>query len=238
MGTNSKISWTNDTWNPWTGCEKISPGCKNCYMYRDKKRYGQNPKKIFRSKTTFKAPYKLNGPLVFTCSYSDFFIPAADEWRAEAWEIIKATPHLTYQILTKRPENIKDRLPSNWGDGYPNVWLGVSVESQEYVPRIWELAKLPASLRFVSYEPALGPLNLITELVLQMVDWVIGGGESGPKARAADPEWFHRIQHQCSICEIPYFHKQNGGNTKIAGEWGGNLLQGLKYQEIPEIKNA
>src|SRR3990167_6883297 len=97
----SKIEWTNDTWNPWHGCTKVSEGCDHCYMFRDKVRYGQDPELVVRSKTTFTAPLKWKEPsLVFTCSWSDWFHKAADAWRDEAWAIIKATPHLTYQILT------------------------------------------------------------------------------------------------------------------------------------------
>ncbi len=161
MGTKSNIQWCSDTWNPWHGCIKVSPGCKNCYMYTDKKRYGQDATIVTRSKTTFNAPYKLEGPLVFTCSWSDFFIEQADQWRDEAWEIIKNTPHLTYQILTKRPENILSRLPIDWGNGYENVWLGVSTENQETADeRIPLLLQTPAAVRFISAEPLLGPIDL------------------------------------------------------------------------------
>ena len=99
--------------------------------------------------------------MVFTCSWSDFFLPEADPWRDQAWGIIKDTPHLIYQILTKRPGNIKTRLPSDWGLGYPNVWLGVSVEDQSVVDRAWNLAFIPAAIRFISAEPLIGPLDLV-----------------------------------------------------------------------------
>ena len=111
MAIQSKIQWTNATWNPWHGCKKVSPGCKFCYMYRDKERYNQDPTTVLKSKTKFNAPLQWNEPkLIFTCSWSDWFIEEADQWRAEAWKIIKNTPHHTYQILTKRPERIKDHL--------------------------------------------------------------------------------------------------------------------------------
>src|SRR3990167_3278580 len=145
----SKIEWTNDTWNPWHGCTKVSEGCKNCYMYRDKKRYGQDGSKIVRaSNKIFVLPRLLKGPLVFTCSWSDFFIKDADSWRVEAWEIIKYTPNLTYQILTKRPERIKYNLPPDWP--YKNVWLGVSVENNLHRDRMDILRDIPAKVRFVS----------------------------------------------------------------------------------------
>src|ERR1700761_9152752 len=117
MGETTGIQWTNKSWNPWQGCRKVSAGCKFCYMFREKEKYGQNGSRIVRSKTTFTAPLKWKDPsLVFTCSWSDFFIEEADEWRQEAWDIIKATPHLTYQILTKRPERIGMCLPADWGN--------------------------------------------------------------------------------------------------------------------------
>lgn len=161
MAEQSQISWTESTWNPWHGCIKISPGCKNCYMYRDKERYGQDPRKIVRSKTTFNDPLKWKEPrMVFTCSWSDFFIQEADEWRGAAWDIIRNTPQHTYQILTKRPERIADHLPSDWGNGYSNVWLGVSCENQETADeRIPILLNTPAAVHWVSAEPLLSPIS-------------------------------------------------------------------------------
>jgi protein gp37 len=163
MGKDSSIQWTNATWNPWHGCRKVSAGCKFCYMYRDKERYGQDPTTVLKSKTNFRAP--LSWPqetrLVFTCSWSDWFIEEADSWRAEAWDIIKRTPWFTYQILTKRPERILECLPADWGAGYANVWLGVSVEDQAAADkRIPILLQVPAAIRFLSCEPLLGPLTL------------------------------------------------------------------------------
>lgn len=258
MGKNSHIQWTNDTWNPWQGCTKISPGCKHCYMYRDKQRFGQDPLAIVRSTpATFNAPLtKLQGPLVFTCSWSDFFLPEADAWRPEAWDIIRQTPHLTYQILTKRPELIPDRLPEDWGNGYANVWLGVSCETQQYADdRIPWLMKTPAAVRFVSAEPLLESIpklwhwlgklwecphcgySCIDERITathhitgppickachefgrhqevdvkeQAIDWVIVGGESGPKARPMHLAWVRDIRDQCQDAWVPFFMKQWG----------------------------
>lgn len=226
MGLNSKIEWTDDTWNCWQGCKRVSPGCSNCYMYRDKKRYGQDPMKIVRSApATFNAPLtKLKGPLVFVCSWSDFFIEEADEWRQEAWNIIRKTPHLTYQILTKRVERIPDCLSKDWGNGYPNVWLGVSVEHGGYLWRMDVLRKIPAALRFVSAEPLLGPLVLD----LRGFNWVITGGESGPNYRPAREEWFLDIRDQCEDAGVSYFHKQGSG-----ARGGDNKLAGRVYDDIP-----
>ena len=230
----SGIEWTNDTWNPWQGCLKVSPGCKYCYMYRDKKRYGQNPKAVVRSKApTFYAPLtKLRGPLVFTCSWSDFFIAEADSWRSDAWDVIRQTPHLTYQILTKRPERITDNLPFDWGNGWSNVWLGVSVENNEQRWRMDILRNIPATIRFVSAEPLLEAV----ELDLESFGWVISGGESGigDKWRPAEIEWFLNIRNQCIAANVPFFHKQHGGNKRIDGAWGGRDLEGQTWDEIPE----
>lgn len=232
----SAIEWTNDTWNPWQGCEKVSPGCKYCYMYRDKKRYGQNPKAVVRSKpATFNAPLtKLKGPLVFTCSWSDFFIDVADPWRNDAWDIIRQTPHLTYQILTKRPERIVSNLPVDWGSGWPNVWLGVSVENNQQRWRMDILRDIPAAIRFVSAEPLLE----YVELNLSKFHWVISGGESGigTKWRPAEIDWFLNIRDQCLAACIPFFHKQHGGNKKINKAWGGRALDGKTWDEMPSYR--
>ena len=237
MGAKSKIAWTNDTWNPWQGCRKVSTGCLNCYMFREKKRYGQNPEHIHRSSDlTFYAPLKkLKGPIVFVCSWSDFFIEEADEWRPEAWDNIRQTPHLFYLILTKRPLRIRNNLPIDWAEGYPNVGLGVSVENNKFLFRVPYLQNLPAQLRFISCEPLL--YSIVLSPFLQKIDWVITGGESGPanQCRLLDPVCFHHIKRQCEQKGIAYFHKQNGGNKKIDGSYGGDLIYGKRYHEFPKI---
>lgn len=232
MAGNTSIEWADDTWNPWQGCIKVSPGCKNCYMYRDKKRYGQDARMVIRSKTrTFNLPYKLKGPLVFTCSWSDFFIPEADKWRNEAWDIIRQTPHLTYQILTKRPKNILDRLPDDWGNGWSNVWLGISAETSDYLWRIDELENIPSWIKFVSYEPALEYVDF--KPYANTIDWLISGGESGPGARSASLDWFRQVKDDCERVGIAYFHKQHGGTKKIDSAYGGRLLDGKYYHNLP-----
>lgn len=211
MGNKSSIQWTDATVNFWTGCKKVSDGCKYCYMYRDKERYGKNPSDVVRvSEQTIKAILrKLTEPSkIFTCSWSDFFIEEADMWRNEAWQIIRDHPEHTWLILTKRPERIMDWLPPDWRDGYPNVWLGVTVENQDAAnKRLPVFLNVPAVVHFVSYEPAIGPLDLehvkvsscdmfgapkeaeIFETFNSLgnefsdfefaIDWVIIGGESG-----------------------------------------------------------
>ena len=151
---NSKIGWTHHTWNPWRGCNKVSEACRHCYIGPIMRRSGSEPfHGPMKTKTTWHAPFTWNREAtdnheryrVFTCSMSDFFHPGADQWRSDAWEVIKACQNLDWLILTKRPELIDDRLPSDWEDGYRNVWLGVTVESQDYVPRVDVLAKIPAA---------------------------------------------------------------------------------------------
>jgi protein gp37 len=154
----SSISWCTKSWNPWQGCIKVSPGCKFCYMYRDKARYGQDPAHVVRSKTTFAAPLKWTAPqLVFSCSWSDFFLEEADEWRGEAWDVIRRTSQHTYLLLTKRPERLADHLSQGWP--WPHVWLGVSIETPAYRWRADRLRQIPAAHRFLSCEPLLEDLG-------------------------------------------------------------------------------
>jgi protein gp37 len=186
-------------------------------MYREKERYGQNPFVPVRSKTTFDAPLHWKSGRVFTCSWSDFFIAEADGWREEAWEIIRRTPHLTYQILTKRPERIREHLPKTWGDGWSHVSLGVSAEDQPYADqRVGELVELPASVRFVSAEP------LLDEIVIKtywspFLHWLIAGGESGAGARSSNIRWFDSLRIQCNHARIPFFLKQFGAKPHTDG---------------------
>ena len=248
MGKNTTIAWTETvmpdgtlrpghTWNPWQGCRKVSPGCLNCYMYRDKKRYGQDPATVIRSKpNTFNSPLKWKEPAkVFVCSWSDFFIEDADPWREEAWEIIRNTPHLTYQILTKRPENIAGRLPPYWP--LKNVWLGVTAENQQTANERLAvlLFDVPAVKRFVSVEPMVGPVDLGHALCKawsdgvatmgRYLDWVICGGESGPDARIMQTEWALSLKEQCAAAGTPFFMKQMSAGAPIPEE--------LRGQEFP-----
>lgn len=246
MSENSAIAWTDHTWNPWHGCRQVSPGCAHCYMFRDKQRFNQDPTVVVRSKSTFRAPLRWKGPAhVFTCSWSDWFHEDADAWRAEAWKIVRDCPHLTFQILTKRPERIAAHLPSDWGDGYPNVWLGVSVELQRWTERITALCEVPAAKRFVSAEPLLGPLDLgewlcaeyetggpAGTVTLSLLDWVIVGGESGPKARPMDLEWARRLRDQCDYAGVPYFLKQLGGHPDARADERA-VLDGCTHTAMP-----
>lgn len=210
MAKESSIEWTDATVNFWQGCHKVSPGCAHCYMFTDKKRYGQEPNVVTRCKdATFYAALKWKEPKrIFTCSWSDFFIEEADEWRADAWNVIRMTPQHTWQILTKRTERMRACLPDDWGQGWANVWLGVSVENQKIADaRREHLKAIPAITRFVSYEPALGPVNWAG---WEFVNQIISGGESGPNARPSHPEWHRTTRNFCQMNGIAYFFKQWG----------------------------
>lgn len=210
MGSETEISWASHTWNPWQGCSKVSPACKHCYMFSDKKRYGQDPTQVVRSASpTFRAPLKRfgarstkgtpgtfqwpSGGRVFTCSWSDFFHADADPWRDEAWEIIRQRPDLVFMVLTKRPERIRDHLPADWGTGWRHVWLGTTVEDQQRADeRIPELLRAPAAVRFVSCEPLLGPVDLrrVVARDVCVVDALEGlAGASVPHAPCERLHW-------------------------------------------------
>jgi len=247
MSERTAIAWTESTWNPWHGCTKVSPGCAHCYMFRDKLRYGQNPEVVQRSKTKFTEPLRWKEPrVIFTCSWSDWFHEAADEWRDEAWEVIRLAPQHTYQILTKRPERFAEHLPADWGEGWPNVWLGVSVENQRFAYRAAILANTPARIRFVSAEPLLGPVDL-TGLVettrpewygksyivpLEWIHWLIVGGESGPEHRPMRDEWVRSLHKQCIGRGTAFFLKQLGGWPDARAHEKA-VLDGRTWTEMP-----
>lgn len=163
MGAESKIQWTDHTWNIARGCTKVDSDCTNCYMYRqslDRTRY--DPFSVVKTKTVFNLPLKIKEPSkIFTSSLTDVFHPEIDSYRGEMWDIIRKCPHHTFQILTKRPERIKDHLPDDWGDGWDNVWLGTSIGSQKAAcDRVPFLLREPGKIRFLSCEPLISPINL------------------------------------------------------------------------------
>ena len=227
MGKTRGIEWCDSSWNPWQGCHKVSPGCAHCYMFRDKIRYGQEPNTVVRSKpATFTAPLTWKDPLkIFTCSWSDFFIEEADAWRDDAWDIIRRTPRHTYQILTKRPENIANRIPIDWP--LPNVWLGVSLENNKFYDRIRRLRYVRASVKFLSVEPLLGS---VADIPLDGIDWVIVGGESGPKARPMKIQWAREVRDKCVAAGIPFFFKQWSNSLRCDI---GRRLDGREWSEFP-----
>ena len=223
MGKDTKISWSDHTWNPFVGCSKVSPGCANCYMFRDMKRFGKDPNIVTKTgPRTFNLPDRLKEPArVFVCSFSDFFHADADEWRQDVWTRMYHAPHLQFQVLTKRPERILDNLPADWGpDGWPNVWLGVSVENQKMAEiRIPQLLRVPTLIRFISVEPMLGQVDL-TPWFMEDADihWVIIGAESGPDHRDTDDDWVLDLITQCDVFDIPVFVKQLWQDGKLVEE--------------------
>ena len=229
---------TDRTWNPWRGCQKISPGCLNCYMFRQQRAYGRDPVEVVRTKTWGepikwqKAAAKAGRTeLVFTASWSDWFHEAADPWRDEAWAVVKKCPNLIFQVLTKRVERIAGHLPADWDDGYPNVWLGVSVERDDYARRADELRKVPAAVRWVCAEPLLGPLP---SLDLTGIHWVVCGGESGPGWRPMDPDWARQLRDKCRAAGVPFYFKQ--GNGLYPGMHP--QLDGERVQEMPDTRRV
>ena len=236
---NSKIGWTHHTWNPWWGCDKVSAACLHCYIGQIMRRSGNEPfNGPTRTKTTWRSPFRWNREAieagesrrVFTCSMSDFFHVSADAWRPEAWKIIKECQHLDWLILTKRPESIRDRLPADWGNGYPNVWLGVTVENQDYIHRIDVLNKVPAAVRFVSAEPLIGPVKFGRRLC--KIDWVITGCEKAakPKRREMQMDWVRNIRDQCDAAGTTLFHKQYYSGTQIVHD---GVIDGETRQSWP-----
>lgn len=230
MAEVTQIAWTERTWNPWRGCTKVSPGCKRCYMFAAQERFGNNPREVVRTKTWADPPkWEKHAAstgrfeMVFTCSWSDWFHADADLWRPEAWAVVRRCPHLQFQILTKRSERIALHLPTDWGRGYSNVWLGVSVENDDYVHRVDDLRRIPAAVRFISAEPLLGPLP---SLDLAGIDWLIVGGESGPGFRPMDLQWARSLKMKCQAEDIAFFFKQSAGIRPETGiELDGEIVR-------------
>lgn len=235
MAENSLIAWTRNTFNPWMGCMKVSAGCANCYAETlIKGRMGKpglwGPAATSERQVTtaayWRRPIAWNKEAqkegkamrVFCASLADVFEdhPTANATRPRLFELILATPFLHWQILTKRPERIVDNLPPDWGDGYPNVWLGTSVEDMRVAHRADILRRIPASVRFISYEPALGPIH---DIDLRGIDWLIYGGESGPGFREHDITWARAIRAECEQSQflygkIPYHEVGNPGEYR------------------------
>ncbi|HZW44059.1 MAG TPA: phage Gp37/Gp68 family protein [Dermatophilaceae bacterium] len=246
MGDKSGIEWTDATWNPTTGCDQVSPGCDHCYALTLAKRL----KAMGQPKYQRDGDPRTSGPgfaltvhedaldvprawraprRVFVNSMSDLFHPKVPEdFVARVFDVMADTPRHQYQLLTKRPKraaSLASRLP--WPD---NVWLGTSIESNAYVDRADQLRPVPASVRFLSCEPLLGPLP---DLNLEGIDWVIVGGESGPGARSMDEAWVLDLRDRCRNAKVPFFFKQWGGRTPKAG---GRQLKGRTWNQMPKVK--
>ncbi|PTS76547.1 hypothetical protein DBR17_14545 [Sphingomonas sp. HMWF008] len=273
MAKNSRIEWTMHTFNPWWGCVKMSPACKHCYAESWAKRVGQNvwginSERRFFGDSHWAEPLKWNAAAtatgerdrVFCASMADVFEDRSDldPSRERLWKLIEATPALDWLLLTKRPDRVPTCTP--WSEKWPaNVWLGTTVENQEWAEkRLPQLAAIPAAVRFISAEPLLGPLDL--SAWSDSIDWVITGGESGPKARPSSPSWFLELMNQCMAAEIPFHFKQWGdwapgqginlakvrsesvedGTTmlRIGKKSAGRMLDGTVWNGLPRTRIA
>lgn len=248
MARHTGIEWTEATWNPTTGCDQISRGCDNCYALALAKRlkamgsakYQEDGDqrtsgpgfKLTAHPSALRQPYSWSSPrTVFVNSMSDLFharVPL--DFVKDVFGVIADTPQHTYQVLTKRSSRL--RKVASQLDWPANLWMGVSVEDSKALYRVDDLRAVPAAVRFLSCEPLLGPLE---ELRLDGVDWVIGGGESGPCHRPLDTSWIIGIRDKCVDADVPFFFKQWGGRTP---KEGGRELDGRRWDEYPTIRVA
>lgn len=238
MGANSSIEWTESTWNPVTGCTKVSPGCKHCYAERVAERLQAMGQRNYRDgfKLTLQ-PHMLNLPLqwrkpqrIFVNSMSDLFqkdVPTA--YFLRVFEVMRTAHWHQFQVLTKRSDVLRELDPII--DWPPNVWMGVSVENADYTFRVDDLRSTGARTKFLSIEPLLGPIEALD---LTDIDWVIVGGESGPKARPIQRNWVVDIRRQCQQAGVAFFFKQWGGVNK---KKTGRALDGRTYDEMPNPVN-
>lgn len=254
MGESTAIAWTDHTFNPWWGCTRVSPGCEHCYAEAFAKRtgndvWGKNADRRFFGDKHWSEPLRWNAKAerdgvrrrVFCASMADVFEdrPELAEHRARLFDTITATPWLDWQLLTKRPENVL-RLVDGWivdperPDDWPaNVWIGTTVEDQQRMhERVGHLSAIPNHCRFLSCEPLLGPVDLSVWLrgLRGVIQWVIVGGESGPKHRPLNLDWARELRDQCHQYGVPFFFKQVGGRTPTAG---GDQLDGRTHKEFP-----
>ncbi len=236
MAEHSEIEWTESTWNPLTGCTKISPGCKHCYAERMAKRLqamGQpnyrNGFKLTLHESVLSKPLEWKKPqVIFVNSMSDLFhkdVPV--EFILRTFDVMRQAHWHTFQVLTKRAEWLEELSPKiEWPE---NVWMGVSVETEKYTFRIDHLRRTGAKVKFLSLEPLLGPLH---HLNLKGINWAIVGGESGPGARPLDPAWVTDIRDECQKARVPFFFKQWGGVQK---KRAGRTLEGRTWDEMPAL---
>ena len=233
----------NYTHNFWMGCRRYSDGCKNCHMWLMQAERGVDPSRIYRCKyqTATGDVLKLQRQAeaagkvytVTACSYSDFFIEEADAWRDDAWAVIKQTPNLVWQLVTKRAENIADRLPADWGTGYGNVWLGVTVESRKHLTRLDALRGIPCALRWLNLMPTLEALMPELADHIDGFHWVIQSGEVGcglVQPRPFDYQWARNIRDLCAKRGIAFAFLHGSGDG-----WGRERLDGVEHRAVPAL---
>jgi len=239
VAVSSAIEWTEATWNPVTGCTKVSLGCQYCYAERLAKRLQAmgNPNyangfEVTLHEHMLSLPLKWRQPrVVFVNSMSDLFheeVPV--DFIRRMFDVMRRAGHHTFQALTKRSGRLADLAPHLDWPG--NVWMGVTVEHADYVSRIDDLRSTVARVKFLSLEPLLGPMPALD---LAGIDWVIVGGESGPRARPMDPDWARDVREQCRRNNVPFFFKQWGGTNK---KKAGRILDGRTWDEMPEAEPA
>jgi Bacteriophage protein gp37 len=234
MGEKSSIEWTEATWNPLTGCNRVSPGCKNCYAERMSvrlKAMGQpnysNGFKLALHEESLAIPFRWKKPMnIFVNSMSDLFYEEVPiDFIESVFDVMNKAHWHRFQVLTKRSERLLDLSPQlHWAS---NIWMGVSVENKDYIYRIDQLRETHASIKFLSIEPMLGPLD---DINLNGIDWVIVGGESGPGARPMNSSWVISVRDQCLNAGVPFFFKQWGGVNK---KKAGRQLDGRTWNEMP-----
>ena len=249
MSDKSNIEWTDSTWNPVTGCNKVGPGCAHCYAETFAERFRGVKGHPFEQGFDLKMwPERLSMPLhwkeprmIFVNSMSDLFHKSVpDKFIAQVFDaMLQAKQHI-FQLLTKRSERMMDWTQKTFGETSlpPHIWLGVSVENQDYVGRIKHLQQTPAKVRFLSVEPLLGPVDLSD--YLEGIHWVIVGGESGPGARPMDPAWPRDIRRQCAKRKVAFFFKQwgafNEDGERVGKKTAGRMLDGKTWDAMPVIK--
>lgn len=240
MAENSSIEWTDATWNPVTGCTKITAGCDNCYAERFAERFRGTPNHPFERGFDLQLrPKRLDQPLswrrprmIFVNSMSDLFHKdIAVDFIDRVFDTMEAANWHTYQVLTKRSSLMRDYLKRRYAGSAapPHIWCGVSIEDAQAATRLRHLREAAAAIRFLSIEPLLGPVG---DLDLSGVSWVIVGGESGPKARPISPDWVREVRDQCVVQGVAFFFKQWGG---IRPKSGGRQLDGREWSQFPTI---
>jgi protein gp37 len=233
----SAIEWTEATWNPVTGCSKVSPGCAHCYAETFAERWRGIPGHAYEQGFDLQLwPTRLDQPLrwrrprmIFVNSMSDLFHEDIPEgFLREIFDVMVAAEHHTFQILTKRHDRLAELAPTlPWP---PNIWIGVTIENRRFVKRADYLRQVPGAVRFISAEPLLGPLE---GLDLDGIDWLIAGGESGPRHRPVKAEWIRELRDRCVAERVAFFFKQWGG---VRSKAGGRLLDDRTWDEMPTAR--
>lgn len=241
MAENSAIEWTDATWNPVTGCTKITAGCDHCYAERFSERFRGTPGHPFEFGFDLQLrPERLDQPrawrrprMIFVNSMSDLFHKAVPfTFIDRVFDTMEAAHWHTYQVLTKRSSRMRDYLRRRYAgsEAPPHIWCGVSIEDASAAARLRQLRQAPAAIRFLSVEPLLGPVGVLD---LSGIAWVIVGGESGPGARPLEADWVREVRDQCVVTRTAFFFKQWGG---LRPKSGGRLLDGREWNEFPQLR--